>query len=140
MQEAAAEVPAVATPAVDGAAGAPPSAGKALLGSHLCSDSWNSKAPLKHRRTLILFNELHAQNDGLEFRSWLSPEETTLWQVKDESNVKKDTDATAIIFMHNLSSHIWLWVLSEWRTVIEQCSVHIGQVVSVSGNFLLLLC
>lgn len=33
---------------------------------------WDSTTPLLHRRTVILFNELHSDSDGLRFKEWLA--------------------------------------------------------------------
>ena len=96
-----------------------------LLGSPLCPASWESKSSLEHRRTVILFNELHASEDGLSFKDWISPEKTTLWEVKADWNLYRDDEVTAVSFLHRLVGQIWKGVVLEWRNVVDQSSEHI---------------
>lgn len=42
---------------------------------HMIADGalpWDSTTRLFHRRTIILFNELHSDSDGLRFKEWLA--------------------------------------------------------------------
>ncbi|KAH8771239.1 hypothetical protein BGZ57DRAFT_896399 [Hyaloscypha finlandica] len=96
-----------------------------LLGSSLCPISWESKTNLVHRRTLILFNELHASQDGLNFKDWISPEKTNIWEVVDDFNLSKDNEATTITFIHRLTGTVWQEVVHAWRNVVDKASEHI---------------
>ncbi|KAF8854310.1 hypothetical protein BDZ45DRAFT_805944 [Acephala macrosclerotiorum] len=96
-----------------------------LLGSSLCPISWESKAKLVHRRTLILFNELHASQDGLNFKDWISPEKTNIWEVVDDFNLSKDNEVTTVAFIHRLTGTVWQEVVHAWRNVIDKASEHI---------------
>ncbi|OAL34736.1 hypothetical protein AYO20_05931 [Fonsecaea nubica] len=89
----------------------------------LCPASWASVVDLWHRRTLILFNELHSEADGLGFKDWLA--DPGLWTVIDQQNASRDTEATAVVFIYRLVCRIWERVLMGWRTVLDQSSEHI---------------
>ena len=93
---------------------------------------WDSKESLLHRQTIILFNEFHAQNDRLGFKSWISPKQTNIWDVAADWNLYEDDEATAVNFMLRFSSHVWRGVVLEWQNVIDQCSEHIRPSVSVT--------
>src|SRR5258708_6732808 len=94
----------------------------AALDNH-CPNSWESDAALSHRRTLILFNQLHSEGDGLGFQAWLASPE--LWTISEAFNVSEDNEITAMNFVHRLTCKIWEEVVSEWKKVIDQCSEHI---------------
>jgi hypothetical protein len=96
-----------------------------LLGSSLCPISWESKTKLVYRRTLILFNELHASQDRLNFKDWISPEKTNIWEVIDDFNLSKDNEVTTIAFIHRLTGIVWQEVVHAWRNVIDKASEHI---------------
>ncbi|KAF2740052.1 hypothetical protein EJ04DRAFT_264762 [Polyplosphaeria fusca] len=91
--------------------------------SRSCPSGWESGNVLLHRRTLVLFNQLHSKGDGLDFKAWLSS--PTLWTVSKLSNVTEDTQSTAIIFIYRLLNQIWGRVISEWKHIVDQCFEHI---------------
>ncbi|MCJ1419142.1 hypothetical protein MMC32_005495 [Xylographa parallela] len=84
---------------------------------------WDSTAALLHRRTVILFNELHSNKDGLRFKEWLASSD--LWEVSGDSNTGQDDEKTAILFLYRLTCQIWESVIAEWKIVVDHCSVHI---------------
>lgn len=91
--------------------------------SKTCPSGWESQNVLLHRRTLVLFNELHSKGDGLEFKAWLSS--PSLWTISSSSNTTEDTEYTAIMFLYRLVNQIWEKVVSEWKNIVDQCSDHI---------------
>lgn len=91
-----------------------------------------------HRRTLILFNELHASQDGLNFKDWISPEKTNIWEVVDDFNLSKDNEVTTIAFIHRLTGTVWQEVVHAWRNVVDKASEHIRTSVRPSRSSLLL--
>jgi hypothetical protein len=93
---------------------------------------------LVHRRTLILFNELHASQDGLNFKDWISPEKTNIWGVVDDFNLSKDNEVTSIAFIHRLTGTVWQEVVRAWRNVIDKASDHIRTSVRPGCSSLLL--
>ena len=95
----------------------------------LCPSSWASTTPLLHRRTLILFNELHSEGDGLGFKQWLSGQ--YIWSICDDWNTVEDDEATAMVFAYRLVAQVWEWVVLEWKNVVDKCSEHIKSSVSL---------
>jgi len=56
-----------------------------------------------HRQSVILRNEFHAQNDGLGFKSWVSPEQTNIWDITTDWNLYED-DKAILKKQHNLKT------------------------------------
>ena len=87
---------------------------------------------------MILFNELHASQDGLNFKDWISPEKTNIWEVVDDFNLSKDNEVTAIAFIHRLTGTVWQEVVHAWRNVVDKASEHIRTSVRPGRSSLLL--
>ena len=98
-----------------------------LTSSRLCHRSWTSNNELKHRRTVILFNELHSQDDGLPFTAWISPDApgSDLWDLPADHNCLMDDEAMAVLFIQRFVARIWQGVVSDLEKVIDECSKHI---------------
>jgi hypothetical protein len=103
----------------------------------LAPHSWKAKNSLLHRRTVILFNELHSRTDGLPFQLWLADQ--TLWSISEPWNIARDDESTAIIFLSRITSQIWERIVHEWRNVIDQCSEHIRSSVNIVSKTLFLI-
>lgn len=89
--------------------------------------SWASKTPLQHRRTVILFNELHSRYDGLSFSDWLSPNAAgdQLWGTGNNVDAGFDNADSAIRFILDLVDRIWSRVVRDFRIVLDSASDHI---------------
>ena len=98
-----------------------------LASNPLCHKSWTSNNELHHRRTIILFNELHSQDDGLPFTSWISPDApgSDLWDLPADIDLPLDNEATALAFIQKFVARIWQGVVSDLEKVIDECSKHI---------------
>lgn len=92
-----------------------------------CHGSWTSNNHLRHRRTAILFNELHASDDGLPFTHWISPDAPgqALWEAPADPQTLVDDERAAIAFIHRFLARIWQGVVSDLEKVIDECSKHI---------------
>ena len=92
-----------------------------------CHGSWTSNNHLRHRRTVILFNELHASDDGLPFTRWLSPDAPgrDLWEVPADPQTLVDDERAAVVFIYRFVARIWQGVVSDLEKVIDECSKHI---------------
>ena len=82
---------------------------------------------MDHRRTVILFNELYSPNDSLPFIEWISPDAdtSTLWDHPADYENPRDTEITAIVFVHKLAATIWQKVVDDLEDIIEECLKHI---------------
>ena len=92
-----------------------------------CHGSWTSNNHLAHRRTAILFNELHASDDGLPFTRWISPDAPgrDLWEAPADPGILVDDERAAIAFIYRFVARIWQGVVSDLEKVIDECSKHI---------------
>lgn len=98
-----------------------------LTSSPLCHKSWTSKNELNHRRTIILFNELHSRDDGLPFTEWISPNASgsDLWDLPADPSCPTDDEAMALLFIQRFVARIWHGVVEDLGKVIDECSKHI---------------
>ena len=98
-----------------------------MVSSPLCHGSWTSNNELNHRRTVILFNELHSNDDGLPFTAWISPDAPglDLWENPENDGIPLDDEATALTFVQRFVARIWQGVVSDLEKVIDECSKHI---------------
>ncbi|KAL2049114.1 hypothetical protein ABVK25_010626 [Lepraria finkii] len=98
-----------------------------ITASPLCPRAWTSTNALSHRRTVILFNELHSSDDGLPFTAWISPVAPgiDLWDIPANLNSRIDTESTALAFIQRLVARIWQGVVADLESVIDECSQYI---------------
>ncbi|MCJ1280453.1 hypothetical protein MMC21_008281 [Puttea exsequens] len=98
-----------------------------VAASSFCHRLWTSNNNLNHRRTAILFNELHSSDDGLPFTQWISPDAPghNLWDLPADRNKLVDDEASALMFIQRFVTRIWQGVVSDLEKVIDECSKHI---------------
>lgn len=98
-----------------------------LTASALCPKSWTSNNSTSHRRTVILFNELHSLQDTVPFTAWISPDSqgSKMWNLPANCDTPVDTEASALVFIQRFISQVWKGVVSELENVIDECSKHI---------------
>ncbi|KAL9138175.1 MAG: hypothetical protein Q9175_000599 [Cornicularia normoerica] len=91
------------------------------------SSNAKKNTELNHRRTVILFNELHSQDDGLPFSAWISPDApgSDLWDLPADHICPTDDEAMALLFIQRFVARIWQNVVSDLEKVIDECSKHI---------------
>ena len=92
---------------------------------------------LQHRRTIILFNELHSTEDVVSFTDWLSPDvDWSLWDRGHESMKNTDDEGTALRFIQNFVYRAWSGVDLKWDILLRCAEEHLASVVRIFYLFI----